>query len=105
MDAFVQASVYGMACVQSAPPLAALAPASAMRSLWTHLDYLSILGHILEASWEHLGGMIGTSWKHLGASWRCLGASLMCLGASWMHLGGILEASGRHLGGILEASW
>ena len=72
MDAFVQASVYGKACVQSAPPLAALAPASAMRSLWTHLKYLN-------ASWEHLGSILGASWRHvrdiLEASWGILGAS------------------------------
>ena len=72
MDAFVQASVYGKACVQSAPPLAALAPASAMRSLWTHPKYLN-------ASWEHLGSTLGASWRHvrdiLEASWGILGAS------------------------------
>ena len=50
----------------------------------------------LEASWNHLGGILEASWKlleALGGSWRHLGGSSRLLGASWRRLGRILEPS------------
>ena len=68
-----------------------------------------------ERSWSssgRLGDIMGTSWRHLGASWGrlegVLGRLGIILGASWGRLGLVLEASWAVLGasgGRLGASW
>ena len=49
-----------------------------------------------EASWNHLGALLGPFWELLESSWRSLGALLGAFGAllglSWGPLGGPLGA-------------
>ena len=56
---------------------------------------------VLEASWGHLGAVLGPSWAILGLSWSVLGPSWGRLVVVLGHLGVILGC----LGGVLGPSW
>ena len=68
----------------------------------------------VDASWHHLGTILGASWtpwdhlgSTLGASWKRLGIILdqfWILNRSGMHLGSILGAFLEHFGSILHSS-